>query len=89
MLVFFEALEKGIRKAPMGGPEVDARTVINAIIAGDMALNDTPGRQVYFLMNAMERPKLCHILMNALESAVKQTPGYPAWENQRLQQGHI
>jgi len=31
-------------------------------------------------MNALERPELCHILMNALEEAVKLVPGYKAWE---------
>ena len=63
----------------MGGPDVDARTVLNSIIAGDETLDAPGGRETYFLMNALERPDLCHILQNALEEAVKQTPGYKKW----------
>lgn len=42
---------------------------------------DSPeARQLPFLMAALERPELCHILMNALEEAVKGTAGWKEWE---------
>ena len=49
-------------------------------MAGATELDSPEARQLPFLMAALERPELCHILMNALEEAVKGTDGWKEWE---------
>ena len=48
--------EKGIRGVPMGGPDRSARDILNAIASGEGSLRDPAARDVFFLMNALERP---------------------------------
>ena len=74
--------EKGPPRMPLGGKDVDVRTVSERVAAPDFNAQGGGIHGDLFLMNAMSRPEHIHICMNALENAVRNSLGFEEFVNQ-------